>query len=238
MTAVPSGATGAVKLTAQWKSKGIRLYYSIPDGTGALTATEDYVDILTHKAVSGVAVENMTAGYTFEGWYTDSTYETPVDPSWIDGNGKLVAAFTDVADPQESYTFYAKVDYVKRHVTVSATCTEDDEQTFIYCITGKPVLDDGCGEQISLLVTDRAGETVNVEMPLGDYVVSEYVDWSWRYDDASGEETKAIEKEVATISRYDSLYDLLFSYTTPVNALWLNDYSVPTGTGKDPDTTA
>ena len=95
------------------------------------------------------------------------------------------------------------------------------------------------GETISLEVTLLAGESLQVVMPLGDYIVTEYTDWSWRYPDTQdADETENVERDVAVISRYDASADLHFTYAAPTNTMWLNGGSVATGSGKEAETTS
>ncbi len=241
VTEVPNGALGTVTLTAQWKSRGVPITYHIPNGLGTLTATEDFVNALDGVANTGSAVESMTDGYVFAGWYTDSTYETPVNPDWVDANGKLTVDLSgvDFSEWPESYEFYAKVEYDIKTITLSAACTEYPDQTFIYKITGTPELTDVFGDTISFEVTLLSGESAQVVMPLGDYIVTEYTDWSWRYTDPEDDdETEDVERDAAIISRYDSSTEWLFTYTTPTNSLWLNSYSVISGPGKEIEITS
>jgi len=249
VTAVPNGATGAVTLTAQWESRGVPVHYQLqlpagaPPSTGSLTYTEDYVDALNGMAVTGSAIDTLNDGYAFKGWYTNPECTEPAPANWVDASGKLLVDIRDV-DPAEwpaSYTFYAKVDYDTKVITLAAECTENPEQTFIYRITGTPVLTSVFGETTSVEVTLLSGESVQVVMPLGDYIVTEYTDWSWRYtdtEDPEGDQTEDVERDKEIISRYDAAAELLFTYGTPTNPLWLNSYSVIAGPGKETEITS
>jgi hypothetical protein len=247
ITAVPANATGTVTLTAQWERRGIPVRYQLilPVNTTnperfSLTHYEDVVFMDTGMVVTGSRVNPLPDGYAFAGWYTDIDCEVAVDPTWVDENGELMVNLenVDIGEWQENYTFYAKVDYDTKAITLSATCTENPEQTFIYKITGTPVLTNVFGETVSLEVTLLAGESLHVVMPLGDYVVTEYTDWSWRYADTQdNDETEDVESDVVIISRYDASADLLFTYGTPTNTMWLNGGSAAAGTGKETETT-
>ena len=104
--------------------------------------------------------------------------------------------------------------------------------------TGTPVLVDVLGE-ISLEFTLLSGESLELKLPVGDYIITEYTDWSWRYsateDPSDGVED--VERDVAIISRYDT-FSMLFEYDTPTNTLWLNSYSVTSYPGKEPEITS
>jgi len=240
-TAVPSGAMGDVTLTAQWLWIGISVSYVMDNNVGTLTSYGDQMNDVEDMVVKtdGSVVKTLKEGYVFGGWYTDPTYTTPVDPDWVDEYGRIKVDLRDT-DPTQwltSYTFYAKGDYETQTITLSAQCTENPAQTFIYKITGTPVLAGVLGE-ISLEFTLLSGESLELKLPVGDYIITEYTDWSWRYPNtADGDETEDVERDVAIISRYSST-EVLLDYGTPTNTLWLNSYSVMSYPGKEPEITS
>ncbi len=242
-TAVPAGALGEVELTAQWLWIGISINYQIDNAVGTLTSYGDQMNNVNNMVVTteGSAVKTLKEGYVFGGWYIDAAYTTPVDPDWVDEYGRLKVDLREVPSSQwlTNYTFYAKGDYETQTITLSAQCTENPAQTFIYKITGTPVLAGVLGE-ISLEVTLLSGESMELKMPVGDYVITEYTDWSWRYPNtADADQTEDVERDVAIISRYDAS-TVSLTYGIPTNILWLNSYSVSvtSNPGKEPETTS
>ena len=71
--------------------------------------------------------------------------------------------------------------------------------------------------------------------PLGEYIVNEYANWSWRYHGAVDPSGLIVRASVTVTVDGDS--SLTFNYyATPVNQLWLNGFAIA-ATGKENKTT-
>ena len=84
----------------------------------------------------------------------------------------------------DSVTYFAKFAALETDLTITtrSTASIDTDQVFIFNIKGKPDTDT---EDIDLTVTVVGNDSVTVtKLPVGEYTVTELVDWSWRYDNA------------------------------------------------------
>ena len=242
---------GDVSLEAQWTPSGTPVRYYLSSTYGTLSSSVEYVGVNGDGSTStpiGAYPTNITNGYVFEGWYatpactpceTDCQVSDTVCPvcgrvpdAWVTvEDGKLVPVLNvqtdgDGVDTVQGYAFYARVTPEMLRFQLTATCVDDENQTFIYRITGTPKLKTEFGESISVTVALAAGETKTVALPVGDYVITEYVDWSWRYNEsAEVGETEALEKNVAAVSQYETVCARTFDYSTKKQDHWLNAYA-------------
>ena len=238
---IPTGTTlidpaGDVTLEAQWMPTGTPVRYYLSSTYGTLSSSVEYVAVNDDGSTStpvGCYPTGISNGYVFDGWYTDPACQTPVPDAWVTvEDGKLVPVLnvkTDGGagvDTVLGYAFYAKVSPKTINFRISANCYDDESQTFLYRITGTPKLTAVFGESVSVTVAVLAEETKTVTLPVGDYIITEYVDWSWRYNDSvSAGETEMLEKHVATVSEYESECFRIFDYNIKKQDHWLNAYA-------------
>lgn len=238
---------GNVTLEAQWTPSGTPIRYYLSSTYGTLSSNVEYVGVNGDGSTStpvGSSVTSVATGYIFDGWYLDPACQSPVPEAWVT-DGKLVPVLNvktdggDGVDAVLGYAFYAKVTPKMLSFRLSATCADDENQSFIYRITGTPKLTAVFGESVSVTVAVPAGETKTVTLPVGDYVITENVDWSWRYNESVEDgETEALEKQVAIVSQYEAVCARTFDYNIKKQDHWLNAYaaSVDAGTRKEDET--
>lgn len=165
----------------------VGLKYQIvgPEGCGSLSLDSENL-----RAVSGEPngskplVQN---GFVFLGWFADPDCKVPVNSSWVDSNYLLKPQKT--ADVWQSTTYYAKFTAMETELKITTKSTMDADQVFIFRIQGKA---DTETAEIDLTVTVVGDNSVIItKLPIGNYTVSELIDWSWRYENSE------VEREIA-----------------------------------------
>ncbi len=154
-----------------------------PDGCGILTQESENITAITGSPNGSSPIVND--GFVFLGWYKDADCTEPVDPSWVNESDLLAPKKTGAV--WDSVTYFAKFAALETDLTITtrSTASIDTDQVFIFNIKGKPDTDT---EDIDLTVTVVGNDSVTVtKLPVGEYTVTELVDWSWRYDNASAQ---------------------------------------------------
>lgn len=149
-----------------------------------------------------VTAKAQTPVYKFAGWYQNEACTEPVHDGCVSGEQN------NTFKPEHSYahdvSFYAKYDYVRGDLTITALPDETDSQSsakmavfgseyFEYIIRGSGRNDtESRNGYIDLRVIVPAGETVTVkQLPIGSYTI-EQTGWAWRYTPDTAKKTVAV----------------------------------------------
>lgn len=166
----------------------INFYYSLPEITiqyrivveGGVNVTDCTVSMSQEVVYYSSGIKGSKPiingnNYKFVGWYTDALCLNEV-------NGSLVETDNTLTPPLTTAVYYAKFIPTKASLKISNTSvntTIDMEQTFLYLITG---ITGSATEDISLTVAVKGNDSVIInDLPLGEYVITEISDWSFRY---------------------------------------------------------
>ena len=173
---------------------------------------------------SGTAVGSTpTPGTSFKfvGWYKNEACTEAVNAGWVTDN-KLTPEKTKNYGTAESpvmgyeaATYYAKFDYAVADLTIKQVDgIADENQTFIYVVTGGDLPESG----IKVAVSGNSSVTIK-NLKIGYYTVTEETNWNWRCGTTGG--SKSITLQGAQTNEV--------SFTNNVsNSKWLsgNAYSV------------
>ncbi len=208
-----TGMWGDVTLIVQWQ-KGTMVTYVIIGTGGTIDRTEELVQI--GEPAQG-CTPTAAPGFHYVHWYTDEARTVPVDAAWIgEGNILKPVATEGVGEA----TYYVCFDLTFKTIVLTPVVDGDvfmNDQTFIYLVN----CDALAGEAYdgSITVTVAADGTAYIDLPLGDYTITEKEGWNWRYilnegSPVIGELTDA-SADTVTVALTYVLND----------ARWLNDYS-------------
>ncbi len=133
----------------------------------------------TFDAVSGTplgSTVNIASGsmYTFEGWYSDAECTQRIE-SGATGTSFVPQKTSD--DVYVTATYYAKLMPSMTKITVSNTGAKAGD-TFLYRVTGTSSYGD---IDVDLVIEVHGNGSTSVNIPVGEYTVTEIDDWSWRY---------------------------------------------------------
>ena len=186
-----------------------------PEGCGSLSQESENVTAKSGQPDGSTPYINK--GFTFVGWFMDQDCTTPVNAEWVD-------AETHTLKPQKTQsvwhatTYYAMFAALETDLTITtkSTPTVDADQVFIFNIKGKADTD---VQDINLFVTVQGNSSVIVtKLPVGEYTVTELVDWSWRYDNS------AAAKEIK-LAYNNGLNEIVFDNSRN-NGKWLDGNAV------------
>ncbi len=171
----------------------------------------------TINAVTGTpfgSAVNIPQGsmYMFEGWYSDAECTSKIT------TGVTGTAFTPQKTSDNVYvatTYYAKLMPSMTKITVSNTGAKQDD-SFMYRITGKSSYGD---IDVDLVIKIDGNGSKVVNIPIGEYTVTEIDNWSWRYS-----KQNAIKK-FAGLNVAENVYSFTSSLT--------NDKYLGGGVSKD-----
>ena len=145
-------------------------------GCGSLTVENERLPIYSGEAAGSTAIANE--GFEFVGWFYDKACSIPVnDQQEMVADNKLTPVKKGGA--YASQTYYAKFKETYASLTIQNTGADalDDNQSFLYRITN--------GEGIDLTVAIVGNGFVTIQnLPAGKYTVTQFSDWSWRYEPA------------------------------------------------------
>lgn len=129
-------------------------------------------------------------GFTFEGWFYDESCTQPVPDSWIQGT--TIYPETLVEDLDGTEHFYAKFEpqYGSLAITKSGVSSNDlSDHNFLFRIKGK----DNNNKHIDLIISIEGNGTEDVlNVPIGDYTVTELTEWSWDYTATNASQNIAV----------------------------------------------
>lgn len=165
-------------ITFYYTEKRVNINYRVvgPDGCGTVTPGSESLQISSGIASGSVASPSSSV-YKFVGWYSDSECMNSLGT-----NTTYVPTKSENALWVDGTTYYAKFKYNLTSLTIEKQGHDsiDVNQTFIFTIRGVPETDTA---GIDLTVTIHGnGEITITDLPIGNYVVTEQTDWSWRYD--------------------------------------------------------
>lgn len=125
--------------------------------------------------------------YTFVGWFVDEACTVPVNPEIhpieLGANNKLTPQKSD-SDGDGNYLhegakYYAKYNYNFTSLSITVAGATDSDQTFLFTVEG---IDGGAiGFKTTVAICGNGTVTLD-ELHVGNYRVTQVVDWSWRYD--------------------------------------------------------
>lgn len=172
-------------ITFFYEEKEVTINYEVegPAGCGTVSSESETFRISSNSASGSVAKPSSDV-YKFVGWYTDKNCTNKVSDDATFVPQKPEGQWAD------EITYYAKFEYNLTSLTIKKQGhdTVDVNQTFIFTVKG---IEGTNTEGIDLTVTIHGnGEITITDLPVGDYVIIEHTDWSWRYEAA--EEVKQI----------------------------------------------
>lgn len=185
------------------------------DGCGALTIQSENITAVTGQPNG--SVPTAATGYHFVGWYLDADCTQAVDAAWVDDNFRLVPQTDSIW--LGNRTYYAKFDPDFTSLTIHTLGAQDvdENQAFIFCVQGTS--EDTQDVDITVSVMGNGSVTIS-NLRIGMYVITQVLDWSYRYspDSESKEVTLSVNVEKNTVT---------FTQTRTQNQ-WLDDNSVTT----------
>lgn len=184
-----------------------------PKGCGTLSQSSENLTAFSGTAIGSTPIP--AKGFIFMGWFTDNSCKLPVSESLVDSSGKLspVKAANEIWTDR---TYYAKFAALEADIKISVTsATVSDDQNFIFKVSGKAGTET---EKINLFVTINGnGASTIVDLPLGEYTITELSGWSWRYYPDS------VVKNI-TLEYSDTPLEVPFNHTR-TNGKWLDGNS-------------
>lgn len=196
---VEKGSIGDKTYTANWEANTYKICFDGNDSTEGEMADQN---MIYDQSATLTANTFTRTGYTFTGWNTQA-----------DGKGTSYGDQAEVTnlvtEADGSITLYAQWKMNAVSLTITTNNTVDGNQTYIFTVTGKAV----DGTEISLTVAMGAHDTRKiVNLPAGQYTISDQEGWSWRY------EGKSVTESVLT----GAVVDFNYTYSEKQNSLWLN----------------
>ena len=177
---------------------------------GSVDSASETVMVKSGTAVGSTPTANP--GFKFVGWFKDQACTQPVDATWIENN-KIIPQKTTEA--YEAATYYAKFDYAVADLTTKQDGgIADENQTFIYVVTGGDLPESG----IKVAVKGNSSVTIR-NLKIGSYTVKEETNWNWRCGTTGGSQSITLQGAQTNEVRFTN---------TVSNSKWLsgNAYSV------------
>lgn len=164
--------------------KNVTIKYQLigPMGCGNLSNFSENLE-----AISGSpngSVPTVYKGFAFIGWFVDSYCTIPAKPSEINLSDNSIKPIKD-GEIWTDKTYYAKFVALETDLTISVNNTSslDENQSYLFRIKGVEGTDT---EKVDLTVTVIGDSSVTIsKLPTGKYTVTEFTDWSWRYENDS-----------------------------------------------------
>ena len=201
-----------IEFIYQQKYVGIKYQTVGPEGCGILTQESENVAAVSGQPNGSAPIASK--GFAFEGWYTDPECTVPVDSALVGNDDHFKPKKADDEVWQDGTTYYAKFYPLATELTITTKSTDaiDGEQAYIFTVKGTHGTNT---EGIDLTVTVIGDGSVTItELPLGDYVVTELTDWSWRYENSTA------ERAVTLV--YDASKNVVIYDNTRTKDKWLD----------------
>lgn len=185
-------------ITVYYTEKTVEIKYVVvgPDGCGKVNPEVTKVKALTGTGASSTATANEK--YVFAGWYRDEECEEELITKDVTLN-----LLKPKDGPWVAVTYYAKFIPAVGDLTITRTDAAESDQVFVYEVTHTV-----SGETIYVTIVGNGAVTIH-DIPIGDYVVTQQNDWSWRYGDAAQEvpvecaqEAEVTFNEASTIMKW------------------------------------
>ena len=194
---VENGSTGKREYTATWTPVLYNITYNLVGGTVATGNPATY----TIETETFTLNNPTKAGYDFTGWTGTGLNEATETVSVDKGN-----------TGHRSYTAMWKVS--KFDLTIITNNIVDDNQNYLFDVSGKAV--DDTEVSLTVVLGAKDSQTI-VDLPAGEYTVSDRQGWSWRYA-STKQDVKYEQAETHTRT---------FTYTAVMEGkiYWLNGYS-------------
>ncbi len=183
-----------------YQEKNITIQY-VPVGSGKVSIGSENVLVISGP-VNG-SVPTPDDGFKFIGWYLDEDCKIPVNLSWIDSSTGKILPQKNADELYEEDIYYAKFEpditslTIKKVYPDGADYSIDENQTFIFTIKGVHGTNT---EEIDLTVTIHgSGEITITDLPIGEYVVTEHTDWSWRYKPTEKDQSITLSAETNSV---------------------------------------
>lgn len=190
--AIEDGTTAVKNVkTFYYTEQMVEIRYQVvgPDGCGKVDIYQEaQLKVFTGEPKGSTPTANE--GFKFVGWFKDEACTQAVDETWIAAENKLTPQKTkDLGNNVMGYEaamYYAKFEYNLTSLTITKTGCKpiDENQSFIFKVTGEGLPNDGLKVTITPSVNDSVtitGLTVGKE-----YTVTEESGWSWRYSAGTG----------------------------------------------------
>ncbi len=202
-------------------------------GITYVALTGGSVDIQSENAkmVNG-SLSGSTAmpneGYVFVGWYRNEACTLPVNAAWIEGTKLVPQKNNDGYFAQATY--YALFEKSTADLLIYTDFPTpnnyrqvDSDTTFIYTVKG---VEGTTTEGIDLTVTLHERDSITVkDLPVGDYVVTQLTDWSWRYTPLRQTYREITVKADGSTDPNVSGGNWVRFTNTRTDGYWLDDYS-------------
>lgn len=209
-------------------------YYAVWGSNGKTLRKSETVGASTGTA-EGYEPFN-TEDYTFVGWYLDERGSFPVTPNEkvaLEGT-KLLPQKAQKTFNGQSYSVYSGATYYALYMpnysklTVDVVDTEGihNDQAFLYRIQGIDAADGMSqgNQHIDMIVAVHKTSVITIsEIPVGNYVVTDMTDWSWRYVPNDGEydsQVNSVYQKQVYVSVDDTRVN--FNYIC-IEDQWLSD---------------
>ncbi|MBQ0037955.1 MAG: hypothetical protein KBS74_04715 [Clostridiales bacterium] len=127
---------------------------------------------------AAITIKEKTSGYKItSASYTSDTTTTPVEITDFAEDG----SFTVPAEPGITVTVVNEINTKPLTITKIADSLHNENDSFIFRITSTK-LDGDSNPVVDMYVTVQGSGSITVlDLPIGEYTVSEVGDWSWRY---------------------------------------------------------
>ena len=188
-----------------------------------------------HLAINTLPERPVTATtensiYTFVGWFQDEECQYPVHDECLSGEKNNV--LMPVHHYAKDVTFYAKYDYRRGDLTITAEAADSDKDDsgrmevfageYFECIVRGKIKNDtqSYNDWIEIRVLVPAGKTVTVKsLPIGDYYVDQ-TEWNWRHTPDEARKTATVIEHTGT----EETAAVVFKETLS-NTKWLTGFA-------------
>ena len=193
--AIEEGTTAVKNVkTFYYTEQTVDIKYEVvgPDGCGTLDNYQDaQLKVMTGTPKGSTPTANP--GFKFVGWFMDENCVMDVDgkiPNAVDPETNKLTPQKRTNGYHYEWTYYAKFEYDVADLTISKSgCAAIDEnQSFIFTITGEDLPADGLK-----VVIHGNGQVKVTGLKVGiTYTVTEDTGWSWRYTPEKNAKSKVI----------------------------------------------
>ncbi len=208
-----------------YSEKNIGITYVALNG-GRIDREQESVAAVTGHPLGSTATADT--GYKFVGWYRNALCTLPVDPTWVHENNQLV--------PEQANGLYQETTYYALFERATADLyifTDfpannnyqqiDSGTTFIFEIKG---IEGTSTQDIDLTVALHERDSITVkDLPVGDYRITQLVDWSWRYTPLRQTYRDITVSADASTDPNDTDGNWVRFTNSRTDQQWLDDYS-------------